>query len=342
MLQPVHNVKHTHENICILEKLKSALRHEFYMDATDRKLLVQLDKDPRMTEKALGKTLRISQQVVSYRLKKLYEKGELLKIAPSLDLARLGLEHYRIFFKFHKVVRQKQLFEFLKKHPRVFWAARIGGKYDLVIVFFVKDYLEFDAFLEELNSAFPSMFRDYDASYGLYHEYYGHKTLNKKAPLYLSSKTGVPVEKIDDLDKKVLMKMKNDVRQSSLSVGQKLGVSYKTVQNRMRALRERKIILGSRIFISSADSERFIVLLSFRNYAKKKETTLMTELRMHENVTQAVRLFGKWDLFLHVRAKDMEDIQNVLIDLREKYDLIDEFELVPVFEDININVLPLK
>jgi Lrp/AsnC family transcriptional regulator, leucine-responsive regulatory protein len=315
------------------------------MDARDARIVTELDRNPKMSEKELGKKLHLSQQVVSYRIKKLFEEKAITKITPIFDLNRLGLEHYRIFFRLNQISEQKRkvLFDYIKKQPQVFWAARIGGRYDLLLVLFVKNYLEFDSFIEHMNKAFPNTFRDHLAVYGLYHEYYVHKhfkhTVNPDPIAYY---TYVKSEEVDDLDVKVMQLLKDNARQSSLSIGQQLGVSYKTVQNRIKSLVERKILLGYRIFIRSEEFKPFIVLLSFKEYSKQKEQKLLTELRLHQNITQTVRLFGRWQLFAHVRINDIEALQQLLIQLRERHDLIDEYELIPVFEDISINVLPLS
>lgn len=228
----------------------------------------------------------------------------------------------------------------MKKDQKVFWAARIGGRYDLTVVIFVKSYLDFDDFIEKLMSSFPGLFRDYEASYGLYHEYYVHKHLTPKCESVISYHTGVPTEQIDELDRKILSIMKSNARMPALAIAQKIGVNYKTVQNRIHSLGQRKILLGYRLFIRSDEYKPYIVLLSFKEYSKQKEKKLVSELRLDKNATQTIRLFGRWHLLMHVRISDIEALQQMIIGLRERHDIIDEYEMIPVFEDITINVFP--
>jgi DNA-binding Lrp family transcriptional regulator len=57
--------------------------------------------------------------------------------------------------------------------------------------------------------------------------------------------------------------------------------------------------------------------------------------------TQVVRLFGIWNLFIHLRSENNEEVQKILIDLRDKFEIIDNYEIIPIFEDISINLMPL-
>ncbi len=43
---------------------------------------------------------------------------------------------------------------------------------------------------------------------------------------------------------------------------------------------------------------------------------------------------------MHCRLRSQEQLQEFLITLRSKHELIDDYELIPVFEDIQINLFP--
>ena len=63
---------------------------------------------------------------------------------------------------------------------------------------------------------------------------------------------------------------------------------------------------------------------------------------MENNITQILRLFGVWNMFIHVRMEDNELLQNFIIKLRSKFSIIDDYEIIPVFEEISINLFPIK
>lgn len=315
------------------------------MDKKDQKILIELDKDPRITTSKLAKKVRISQQVADYRLKKLTEQGYVAKFGTIIDLYRLNIQQYRIFLRFKGIGadKKKKIFTFLKKHPQVYWAARIGGRFDLLIVIGVANYPSFEEWMDELYKAFPQCFHDYRANYVLTHEMYKHKYWSQHTPSdFISYGTGVDIEKIDELDWKILKQIKDNCRIPALQLAQKFKTTYKTIQNRIKKLREQKVILGERLFIKDETSPRFIVLLSYSEFSKTKEKKLFAEFREHPEITQSLHMFGTWPVFLHVRAKSSEDLQNLIIQLRERHPLIQNHEAIPVFEDILINLLPIE
>ena len=81
----------------------------------------------------------------------------------------------------------------------------------------------------------------------------------------ISYGTGVRVETLDDLDWKILNAIKDNCRLSALSLGQKFKVTYKTIQNRLKKLQEKKIIIGHRIFLKD-DKKRFGFKLISNSY----------------------------------------------------------------------------
>lgn len=312
------------------------------MDKIDEKILSELDKNPRIPITQLAKKARVSQQVADYRIKKLIEKGIITKFGTIINLKSLRQEHYRIFFTFNskKEHDYNKVFAYLKEEKGIYWSARIGGKYDLLVVLFVKDFEEFDRFIDNFNSSFPGLIKDYKSCYSVEHEIYRHKYLSREKS-YVRYGYNDAIVDVDDLDRYILDKLKDNCRLSALEIAEKRRISYKTVINRVKSLEKKNIILGYRMFMKLEEKKPFALLLSFRNYSRKAEQELINYLRNSEETTQTVRLFGIWNLFIHVRAKDNEQVQRLLIELRDKFDIIDNYEIIPIFEDISINLMPI-
>jgi len=310
-------------------------------DKTDNNILKELDNNPKISLTKLAKKLRISQQVADYRIKRLLKNKVISKFGTVINLNSLSLEHYRLFITFTgtKKYTNDIILKYLKNKKGVFWAVRVGGRYDLHIALFVFDFNELDSFIDDFNEEFPGLIKDYKSCYGLTYHMLRHKYLqsgNKNIEFGYKDK---PI-KIDNLDMKILDKIKNNCRLSSLEISDGLNVSYKTVINRIKNLEKKNIILGYRLFMMSEELQPYIVLISYNNYSKKEESKLIEYTINHKNVTQTIRLFGIWNVFLHIRAKDVEHLQEILIDLRNSFDLIDDIETIPLFEDITINLMP--
>lgn len=312
------------------------------MDKIDEKIIKELDENPRTYLTQLAKKVRISQQVADYRIKRMLQKRDIIKFGTVVNLKSLQQEHYKIFFTFesHKKYSNEEIFDFLKKRKGVYWSARIGGKYDLHITLFVFDFEELDQFIDEFNKKFPDLVKDFKTCYVLEHFMYNHKFFNSKARKINYGYKDLIV-KIDSLDKQILEKIKDNCRLSAFEIAKGKNISYKTVLNRIKSLEKRKIILGYRLFIKSTNFKPYIVLISFKDYSKDEEKKLLNYLGDHHALTQTVRLFGIWNLFLHVRTKSAEHLQEIIIDFRNKFNIIDEIEIIPIFEDVTINLMPL-
>ncbi len=312
------------------------------MDKIDWKILKELDINPRIPLSKLASIVRVSQQVADYRMRRLIKEGVIVKFTPTINLKALGLEHYRVFFTFNqkKEFQNESIFAYLNKRRGIYWAARVGGKYDLLIVLFVRDFEEFDLFMDDFNTHFPGLIKDYKSCYVIEHCVQKHKYLSSD---YSSVHYGYndKVQMIDELDKNILMMLKDDCRQSALHLSQGKDVSYKTIINRIKSLEQRKIILNYRLFMHSAQTKPYVVLFSFKNYATSSEKNVLKYLEQLDCVTQTVRLFGLWNLFVHVRLEDLEKLQEMVITLRDKFEIIDNYEIIPIFQDIAINVYPV-
>lgn len=312
------------------------------MDKIDQKIFKELDINSKISLSRLARKLKISQQVAAYRLKRMLDQKLITKLATIINLKALGLEHYRIFFTFNakKEYSNKKLFDYLKSKKGIYWAARIGGKYDLHLVLFVRDFEEFDKFVDDFNKAFPGLIKDYKSSYVVDHRIYRHKYSSGD---YSAIEYGYDdkLRNIDKLDYYILSKLKDNCRLSALELSKEKKVSYKTIINRIKRLEKDRVILGYRAYLKAVKEKPFIVLFSFKNYSRKTERSLIAYLARKNNVTQTLRMFGVWALYLHVRIEDNEKLQNLIIDLRDRFDIIDDYEIIPVFEDISINLLPV-
>lgn len=312
------------------------------MDKIDEKILKVLDAQPRIPVSSLARKVRISQQVADYRIKRLTTTGMITTMGTIINLKALGLEQYRIFFTFNarKEIKIRTVFDYLRQRRGIYWAARVGGRYDLLVVLFVKDFAEFDEFIDSFNSTFTGLIKDYKGCYGLDHVLYRHKFISDTEGVMKYGYNDVRVS-IDVIDIRILGEMKSNCRAHLLELGASAGVSYKTIGHRIKKLEEKNVILGYRIFIRSTERAPFVVLFSFKNYSRSEEKRLLGFLGRDIGITQVVRLFGVWNLFVHVRMENLERLQEFIITVRDVFTIIDEYEIIPVFEDIAINLFPV-
>ena len=310
------------------------------MDKTDQKLLAELDINPKIPLTQLAKKLLISQQVADYRMKRLVKQGIITKFGTIINLKSLRQEHYRVFFRFNAKFNATQVFEYLKNQKGVYWATRVGGKYDLLLTLFVFDFAAFDQFVDQFNKKFPGLIQDITGCYVLDHYLYKHKALSQDFDA-IEYGYNDPIIELDALDQYILKKIKDNCRIPALELAREGKTTYKTILNRIKHLEKERVILGYRLFMKSEENQPFILLLSFKDYNRDKEKDLICYLARREEVTQSLRMFGTWNLFLHIRTRDNEKLQSFIAELRGRFDLVNDYEIIPIFEDIAINLMPL-
>ena len=128
---------------------------------------------------------------------------------------------------------------------------------------------------------------------------------------------------------------------SSLEISKYCDTTYKTVQNRISSLEKNEVIAGYRLFMNLEEYKPYLLLISFQSYGRDVEKKIIAYARNNKLITQITKLFGNWSLLFHIRTKSQRDIQNLIIELRNNYKIIGNYELIPVFEDIAINHLPM-
>lgn len=316
------------------------------MDKIDEKILHELDNNPRITSAQLGKKLRISQQVADYRIKRFQKEDIIHSFATVINPMALGYQIFNVLLTYDSFPEKRKI-EFLKymqNHNNVFYAAIIGGKYDVLATFIAKNYAELDFVLNDIFEKFNNCFLDYEVFPIIMLHQYKYSHIKGKQNLEFNAINQMPnVCKLTKKDYQLLHFMKNDARISYLELAKKVKMSYPTIKKRISDLKKNEIIVGNKIFIRpiKLGLKAYNVLLSVKNYSKQKENTLFAYANAHKNIMFAYKLVGGiWTFNLGLEVESFEKVQEVVGDLRKNFPLIDDFHILPVFKDIRIDHFP--
>jgi DNA-binding Lrp family transcriptional regulator len=318
------------------------------IDLKDRKILRELDMNARMPIGKLAKKVGLSRQVVEYRIRRMQEKGIISGVLTIFDSAVIGMRWFRVAIQLHRITRkEKQDFiEYFKKHPNTVWLGEVGGNWDFVLNFVSEDQFSFDRLFESILARWGGLIRNYevlvyinvrDQERGYVLE--DHETdINQ---LFHEMKFNPSVE-LSDLDKKIIPVISKNAFATYTQIAAQLGVSYKTIQKRMRYLEDSNVILGYRVMLhpGKLGYESYMLFLGIRTYDAKLEKKLYQFLK-HPNVTFVVKQLGRWRIGLETEVKSREEFQELLIDLRTAFgDIIFEYETFPIFYDHLIDYFP--
>ena len=120
----------------------------------------------------------------------------------------------------------------------------------------------------------------------------------------------------DDTDKKLLLFLQEDSKQTTKELSHKLGLSVTAVYERIRKLENTGVISKYVAIVDRNKIHRnFIVLCHIKLAQHKKEYVLQFEKEVMnlEEVTECFHVSGDYDYILKIGVKDMEDYRNFML-----------------------------
>lgn len=115
------------------------------------------------------------------------------------------------------------------------------------------------------------------------------------------------VAQLDDLDRKILAELQEDAEQSLDEIARKVGSSKTPVWNRIRRMRDHKVILKQTALLDPESlglEACFFVLVRTSEHEADWQSKFLLVLRARPEVLEAHRLAGDIDYILKVRVKN--------------------------------------
>ncbi|WP_312902837.1 Lrp/AsnC family transcriptional regulator [Chryseobacterium taichungense] len=120
----------------------------------------------------------------------------------------------------------------------------------------------------------------------------------------------------DDIDKKLLLFLQEDSKQTTKELSYKLGLSVTAVYERIRKLENTGVISKYVAILDRNKIDRnFIVLCHVKLTQHKKEYVLQFEKEIMnlQEVTECFHVSGDYDYILKIAVRDMEDYRNFML-----------------------------
>jgi len=321
---------------------------EIKLDLKDRKILAELDFNARESISKIAKKVKISKEVALYRIRKLENLGIIKDYHAVINNSKLGNYYSRLFIKFQNLDKtaEKKIADYCLKNPKIGYYGRVEGMWDIGIGYWAEDLFEFEKFLDNFNYKFGRYILEKDIAFGLHVFQLPYRFLLESVPIK-EFETGGKLEKVklDEIDKNLLVLLTKNARASLCELGEKLKVSWKTVDYRIKNLEKNKIIVGYR---TNIDYKKFgysntKVLLYLKNLTKEKENEILNYLKFLKNSIWVIKFIGKSDLEFEVLVKSRDEFFNIMSELREKFsNLIRSYNSFIILEEPISRFIPLE
>ncbi len=318
------------------------------LDLKDKKLLDALDRNPTNTLSQLGKEIRESPQVVEYRINRLLKQKTIYGFFTLIDLGMLGYTLFRVHIKLKSVSEEaypqfaKHLFE---EYP-TFWVAFVSGSFDIIADLWAKNSNKFETLFSQVLQKNKDFIYSYEINPILELDLYDYgyflleQTERKKVPLFRV----LEAVSIDKKDKEILSVIKSDARISYQGINKKVGLSRNAVKYRIKNLEKLGVIAGYKIMVDFKHFDRltYKIFIKYDNSKIDQEKTLLGYLQRIPAVLSTTKHLGRWNLDIEFEPRNASELQKFIINLRNKFSLIEAYEFIQILEDYGLDFYPKK
>jgi DNA-binding Lrp family transcriptional regulator len=223
------------------------------LDLKDKKILFQLLQDSRQSSSKIGKKVGQSKEFVSYRIKRMIDKGIIKKFTTMVDASKFGVVVLSYNFKFDNInpTIRNELMKFLVDSKYTRYVASTEGKYDMVVWFYYTNNTAFIKFYEEFLKKYRRYLANQILTGDLEVEVFLYDFLlsdsQRQIPKIKSKKsTSIwsPIDKFDDQDIFILKELCENPRVKIIEIAKELKVSANIVKYRIKKLIDSEVIFG--------------------------------------------------------------------------------------------------
>lgn len=313
----------------------------------DRKILAELDKNARNTDSNIAKKVRLSKQVVNYRIKQVLDKKIISNFYTMINVGKLGLNSYYVFLQLEKINKEEEntLLERISKKEYVGWLVSGTGRWDAVLLICAGTLTEFDSVLNEIRNMCGKHLHEIVFSSLIEAEHIGYKFLSDKKEKSPKQTEKSDSYKLTSIDKKILKEISQKARESIMQISEKTKLPPYTVNYNLKKLEKQGIIEGykPKMSIESLGYQWYLLLIQLQSISSERKNELIEFCKNHKNIYYLTSTLGAYNFMIDIHVKDTKEFKDVLLNLKEKFsDTIKLYESIVIFEEYKIDYFPEK
>jgi len=305
------------------------------MDAIDRKIIYELDKNSRAPYSLIAKATRIKQETVRYRVNQLVKTGIIKSFIAIINTKKLGFSYYKLFLKLQNVneMRKNHLLEFLKKSPQISWLAEIEGPFDISCIVSIKNQVELELFIKKVYEEFGNFTMKKAIAVNLWAEFFDRDyfiAAERKigpSPVYTAMQE---FRELDETDTLICSALAENARLSALELAKMADLSADSVIFRIKKLQKEQIIKGYTILLNNERIHQFHCKLALylNNIQSHQLEKLLSFVRLKKRVISIVMVLSEWDYEIDIEVENPQDVKAFIMNLTNEFsELIRDYTL---------------
>ncbi len=127
--------------------------------------------------------------------------------------------------------------------------------------------------------------------------------------------------KLDEKDKKILMILQKNARESLTKISRQIGLSVDAVHKRIKKLAENKVFATNVTINPTKIGYPLItdIKIKLKDASKQEAEDFISYLKNHPRVIELIHIMGDWDLTCVMIAKDANDLAEIINEIRYKF-----------------------
>ena len=293
------------------------------LDLKDNKILYHLDLNSRESYTRVGKKVGLYKEIVNYRIKRLQDKGIIIRFNTIIDTLKLGYTIMRFYINFQYItpeIKKEIIDHFVNfKHTQI--VASPEGSIDLCVFMIAKNVSEIHSFWQKTLSKYGDYFAKQIIAPFIGENIYSKSFLidEKNDRINLIVRRGGEIIDYDDLDFQILQLLAKNSRIPTIDIAKKLNITTATIIKRIKRLIELGVILRFHVTINweKIGYKWFKVDLYLKDYNKINQ--ILTYLETNPNLAYIDKTFGYADLELELIVKNVNQLKQIIEDLLSKF-----------------------
>ncbi len=291
----------------------------------DRKILKELFDDGRRPFSVIAKQVGLSKEVVNYRVKRLIDQEIIIGFNTVIDINKLGWQSYfvNIRLKNIDVVVEDEIINFMAEHPNIAQVLKCIGNYDLVLKIFVKDYVEANNLMKNIELKFKSHIGNYIIDF--IEEEILIPVPFLYAPFKIKDHHSIPKKdtkpvSILQTDLKILKAVSKHSRIPIAEIAKQTNMSRELARHHLKKLEKNKLIIKYRPSALTGSKfvgySWFLVMIKLNELNKNTHTKLQSYIVNNPNMTYYYKCIGTHDIMFEIRLKTSDEFNRVIMDIR--------------------------
>ncbi len=316
------------------------------LDQKDRQLLFELNLNSRQSLPQLARKLRLSKQVVDYRVKRLTQNKMVDYFYTIISFTNLGYTQYKVYLKFQNLTpkKEEEYLDFLSRQKNIAWIAQSRDKYDLALTILAKSTQEFGNIFQFITKDYALYILEKNILLVLYSPIYTKNYLidskEKKEIFYAKSANQI---EIDEKDQRILKTISINARMPIVNLMEKTGLTRDILNYHLKKLQKENIMLqySTRLNYQNMGLKLYKIMLHLKNFTLEQENKLLTFCKIEPNCVQFLKLIGDYDAELEFEVFDEEEIYQILGKIRKEFsEIIRDYNLLQINQQHKLDFYP--